>query len=144
MSIDFLAGIAIFLIAFLFMLSFIPGILTPFQSSSDELTMTADRMSIELVENLLVTNGSNPNVVNQTLVASYMNDLNSGSYDTVRNNLGLNGNRLYNINVTYSTIKKYTLTGGPAYPVGALNVGQSKRVVINETGDLGILYVTVW
>lgn len=145
MSLDFLIGLGIFLMAFIFVLTFVPSMLVPFQSSSDDLTMTADRVSTELVDNILIANGSTPNVINQTITASFISELNTpASYDTVRKSIGLNGTRLYNINVTYGTIKNYGLSGGPAYPTGALNMGQSRRIVTNEIGDIGSIYVTVW
>jgi hypothetical protein len=141
MSIDFLAGVAIFLIALLFVFAFIPGMFTSFQSNSDELTMAADRVSTELVENILVTNGSTPNVIDSNKVVSLDTSLNDPIFVK---SLGQSGGRAYNINVTFSTIKGYYAHAGPQYPVGALNVGQSRRIVDDEFGNIGIIYVTVW
>lgn len=53
-SLDFLIGITLFLLVFIFVFAFIPKMFTPFQTDSDELTMTADRVAMALVENLLI------------------------------------------------------------------------------------------
>lgn len=53
-SLDFLIGITIFLLAFIFVFAFIPKMFTPFVSNSDQLTMAADRAAEALVESVLI------------------------------------------------------------------------------------------
>lgn len=152
-SLDFIAGMAIFLFTFMFVFSFIPDLLTPFASSSDELTMTADRVGITLVQNVLVDNGGNmSNVVNTTRLNKMMTDLDPGSanYKLTREKLGLSGTvRLYDINVTIETIGGLKQSSGPAFPESAGNVGQSRRMAIvspdgTETMNVTIITVRVW
>lgn len=58
MSIDFLIGVTVFIMAFLFLMIAIPSMFTPFQSNSDELTMVADRVASSLIEKDLVATNS--------------------------------------------------------------------------------------
>lgn len=134
LSIDFLAGVAIFLLAFIFIFAFVPGMFTSFQSNSDELTMTADRASATLVENVLLQSNNEPNVIlTSKFIPANLND---------PAKLGIGNNRQYNIKITFKSAAP--LNYGPIDPTGALNVGQSKRIVVDETGHIGILTVTVW
>jgi hypothetical protein len=162
MSIDFLAGVAIFTLSFIFVFTFIPGMFTPFQSNSDKLTMTADRVSTTLVENFLVVSDSadsyynRPNVINVQKLST--TDFTSA---TVRDSVGLGSNS--NLHVTLIVPGPKTIDYPPITvqknPTGALNVGQSKRIVVAANtytdsstgapititrGDVCILTVTVW
>ncbi len=148
MSIDFLMGVAIFLMTFIFIFGFVSGLLTPFQSNSDELTMTADRLGAESVEHLLVNSAATPNVIDQAKVqgmTNSLNDTNPVTYKIYCKSLGAYSNQPYNVNITLKMSDNSMTNGGPEYPTGSLNVGQSRRVVVDSiSGKIGILYVTVW
>jgi hypothetical protein len=147
MSIDFLFGVVIFLMTFIFVFTFISGMLTPFQSNSDELTMMADRIGTECVEKLMVDSYATPNIINGSKIQDMINSLNDPNPSTYRDyckDIGAYSNQHYNVNITITMSDNSIKNGGPEYPTGSLNVGQSKRVVGDKTGKIGILYVTVW
>lgn len=147
MSLDFLFGITIFLMTFIFVFIFITSMLTPFQSNSEELTMTADRIGVEFVEKLMVDSEATPNIINGSKVQDIANSLNGTgpSYQDYCKVIGAYSNQPYNVNFTLKSANDIIKSGGPEYPVGALNVGQSKRVVVDkDTGKIYALYVTVW
>lgn len=171
MSIDFLAGVAIFTLAFIYIFTFIPSMFTPFQSNSDEMTMVADRVSTVLVNDVLLVespdyNANRPNVIDAKKLESI-----DFTTQTGLKKLGLDGDRLYNVHVTLVIDKptdptKYRVDFGAKYPEGAVNIGQSKRIVVVSGADtvydtstpqqsisysvtpgesnVGILTVTVW
>jgi hypothetical protein len=109
---------------------------TPFQSNSDELTMTADRASTALVDNVLLVdtpgnfNYNRPNVIDLSKLD--MDDPSHIDFEdaAVRTDLGLSSDRVYNVHVTL-TVGSNTFDFGQDYPIrGAFNVGQSKRIVV--------------
>ncbi len=65
MTIDYIVGIGIFLFAVTFVFQFMYSLFIPFQSSSDEVTLSADRTSVILVERMLNTNTGWTNVIDQ-------------------------------------------------------------------------------
>lgn len=147
MSLDFLFGVTIFLMTFVFVFIFISGMLTPFQSNSEELTMTADRIGMECAEKLLVDSEATPNIIDMAKVQSMtdsLNDTNLASYQSYCKGIGAYSNQYYNVNITLVMSDSSMKNGGPKYPMGSLNVGQSKRVVGDKYGKIGILYITVW
>jgi hypothetical protein len=105
MSIDFIIGMGIFLMAFMFVLIAIPGLFTPFQSNSDELTMTADRVSTTLTENVLPVTSADDEVLPGIVDISKFSDLsdalsNAGTSLAKRDSLGLKTNdRTYDLEV---------------------------------------------
>lgn len=144
-SLDFIAGIAIFITAFLFVFTFIPGMLTPFQSDSDALTMTADRVGISLVDNRLTVSSTAHNVITIGNLNELRDKLNGPDYRATCESLGLNSTyRLYDLNITYTDMNGNHVECGPSFPQNYTNLGQSKRVVITDTGTIGTLYVMVW
>lgn len=49
LTLDYLVGITIFLLALVFVFQYTTGLFTPFESSSDEVTMIADRVATTVV-----------------------------------------------------------------------------------------------
>jgi hypothetical protein len=150
MSIDFLLGITIFILAFLFLIMAIPQMFTPFQSNSDELTMIADRVGSTLVENELVSTNAMgeplPGIVN----AAKVNDLRDTLNDPVlgeakRNSLGLDygGAHPYQLQIELEYCDpnqdgSARIPDSEKFPnidPGNQNVGQSRRFVYLR--DLG-------
>lgn len=163
LSLDFLIGISVFLLAFIFVFAFIPGLFVPYTSNSDELTMTADRLAMTLVEDVLALKNSS-SVTPCVLDASKIDDLKTAisdpvEYDKIRTSLGLNmsGSALYSLEVIIeeddgSRIDMINSNEVSETVVG--NIGQSKRFVYvrdpaatgidNYPGHKAILTVRLW
>lgn len=130
-SIDFIAGVGIFMVTFMFVAQFIPGMLIPFQSTSDELTIMADRVSTILVEDYLVNNPSRPNVVSATELDNFLEyDLNSTNYFSTLKKLGLVSSiQSYNLNVTVKYSNGRTISAGGTPPDFA-NIARTVRFIL--------------
>jgi hypothetical protein len=149
MSIDFLIGIMIFILAFLFLMMAIPQMFTPFQSNSDELTMIADRVASMLVETkLTATNDAGeslPGIVDVAKIKDLKTELdvsNDVASEDYRKSLGLDygADYPYHLQVLFQEFKDdgSALDSIPDYheiphdnPIwpGSQNVGQSRRFV---------------
>jgi hypothetical protein len=156
-TIDYIAGMGIFLIAVAFVFQFIYGLFLPFQSSSDEVTLAADRASIVIVERMLVPDRyENSNVIDEGKLA-YLNNtklnskLNPQNYiDTLRE-VGLLSKETYTFDMNISVVKLDGTTrnqSGPSIPEKA-NIGQTRRLVMIVNSSTGYnetvtLSVRVW
>ncbi len=76
-TIDYVAGMSIFLLTVAFVFQFMYGLFTPFQSGSDEVTLAADRASTILVERLLVADRAGAMSVIDQGKLIYFNNTNS-------------------------------------------------------------------
>ncbi|WP_246275936.1 DUF7287 family protein [Methanolobus zinderi] len=151
MHIDYLIGISIFLMGIVFVFTYTTGLFTPFQSNSDEVTLIADRISTNIIEqNMSAGDPLTTNLLNGTKVDDFFNNSNS-NYEGVINYYGMNSSYLrYEFNITLQNITAGTLdysTGKPLPMQG--NIGQTKRIVLvrnQNTGDevRAILAVRVW
>ncbi len=158
-SLDYIIGITIFIVAFLFMYNLLTGLLLPFQINAGEVVPMAERASTVLVESSsgLAISESNPNVIDMDKVKQLNSDLNNPSlYETKLIQLGLTTTNInYNINVSLRYINN-TLYPNPAFPslpllrAGATpderaNVGKITRVVYLSQGSQTLLLdVKVW
>lgn len=163
MSVDFLVGITIFLIAFLYLITAIPSLFTPFQSNSDELTMTADKVAALLVENELANNTDGgtplPGIIDYAKFDNLNTRIKTDSIGT-RTSLGLDtGNEVYNLQVVLQeyddasdSFMNFTVSDGSQ--CGNENVGQSRRYVMARysnrsapdsfPGVKAVMVVRVW
>ncbi|MCD1294744.1 hypothetical protein CUJ83_06995 [Methanocella sp. CWC-04] len=147
------------MIAFIFVFAFIPGMFTPFQSNSDELTMTADRVGMTLVETILAKNNSGtimPGIVDLNVFNNLKSGIESPSspadYNNLMRSLGMDINgKIHNLQIIVEDEDgtEYKINGG--ITPGNENVGQSKRFVYmrdsnpaNYPGKMAILTVRVW
>jgi hypothetical protein len=160
MSIDFVIGVGIFLMAFIFVLIAIPGLFTPFQSNSDELTMTADRVATTLTENVLPETAPTGELLPGIVDISKYDDLKgvlSGSGSLAkRDSLGLKtGDRTYNLEVDILYENGTKLSAPDNLQTGGQNIGQSRRFVYVRDpnsansidvypGQKALLVVRVW
>lgn len=125
-NIDFLFGLAIFLMGFLYVFTFVPGLFVPYQASAVDLSSVAYKTGAVLVEDpgwYIYTVGSNqmgnpswesanaselariglaedkmlPNVLSIDKITALNN---ISSYDTVREKIGLNGSITYNFSLS--------------------------------------------
>ncbi|MCZ7402960.1 MAG: hypothetical protein O8C61_12125 [Candidatus Methanoperedens sp.] len=163
MSIDYVAGMSIFLMAVAFVFQFMYGIFTPFQPGSDEITLAADRASTILVERLLVAdNAGAMSVIDQGKLYYFnnikLNHSNQTAYNSNLSELGLfspDATSIFDINVSVAykngTLMNQTgLTnpGGPPLPENT-DISQIRRLVLivnSSTGynETAILSVRVW
>lgn len=157
-SLDYIIGITLFIIAFLFMYNLLTSLLLPFQLNADEVKPMAERASMVLAESSsgLAISESNPNVIDMDKVIQLNDDLKNPSiYDTKLEELGLSTTNInYNINVSLRYINN-TLYPGimPLVPLlnagktpdESSNVGKIIRVVyLSQESQILILDVKVW
>ncbi|MGB7533297.1 MAG: hypothetical protein WA977_10060 [Halobacteriota archaeon] len=163
MSIDFLAGLSLFMLALLFLAQFIPGMFVPFQSETIDLSSVSYRTSVILVEDPgwwdngtcnntdwenhndsvsrvgLAFDKDSPNMLDM----SKINAFNDGTLD-LTDKLGLyrniNGNRLnYSYNITLWRLNETIMaTWGETSPEYG-DVSSMKRLVNAQTGTVLIL-----
>jgi hypothetical protein len=162
MSIDFLVGVTIFILAFIFLYAAIPSMFAPFQSDSDVLTMAADKVTATLVEEELVnvTGGEPlPGIIDYDKFNGLNGRLNDP--DELRSlGLGTSTGGVYNLQVVLQeyddTTDTFTNITIPAdVQPGNQNIGQSRRFVYvryantnavpaSYPGIRSILVVRVW
>jgi len=157
MTIDYITGMGIFLIAVAFVFQFIYGLFIPLQSNSEIVTLTADRASTILVERMLVPDRPQAtNVIDQGKLYYFNNTkLNSRSnpleYNDTIHELGISSPETYTYDINISVV---TLDGtiknqsGPDIPEN-INVGNTKRLVRimnSSTGsnESAYIFVRVW
>ncbi len=137
MTVDFVAGIGIFLIAVAFVFQFIYGLFLPFQSSSDSVTLAADRASMVIVERMLVPEKSeNLNVIDDGKLSYFNNTkLNSKSnlqnYKDTLSEVGLLSTETYTFDMNISVAKldgTIRNQSGPSVPEKS-DIGQTRRLV---------------
>jgi hypothetical protein len=156
-SLDFIAGVVIFMVTFFFVFQTLSNMFIPFQTNSDEIKSVSDRVTKTMVENTrgLASSQSDVNIISLSR-AEYMNNLldNTSSYRTMQEDFGLYSNsNIYNINMSlYSTDGSLYLNGtngvvlnnGPLVPQRT-NVAQTIRVVYVDADDrIALLHVRVW
>jgi hypothetical protein len=153
-TIDYIAGIGIFLLAVFFVFQFVSGLFIPFQSGSDKSTLAADRTATLLVEQMLHADASGAlNVINQSKLDSF-NATDSNTLSA----LGLfSAQTVFDLNIsvayTNGTMMNRSgtnslLVSGPALPDNT-DIGQTKRLVLitnSSTGynEIAMLSVRVW
>jgi hypothetical protein len=162
-NIDYIAGIGIFLLSVFFVFQFINSIFTPFQSSSDQVTLAADRAGTVLVERMLHSEKSSElNVIDQGKLYYFNNNRlnysNQTNYNAALLEIGLSSvESTFNMNVTVAYLNgtimnqygtSFPLLSGPALP-GTTDIGQIKRIVLIINSSAGynetaILSVRVW
>ncbi|MCZ7357457.1 MAG: hypothetical protein O8C66_08015 [Candidatus Methanoperedens sp.] len=155
MTIDYAAGMGIFLLAVAFVFQFIYGLFIPFQSGSDEVVLAADRVSTVLVERLLVADKAGAmNIIDQGKLYYFNNMKLNHSNQTYYNNelgeLGLLSNEIiFDVNISATRLDGSIMNqSGPELPEN-INIGQSKRLVLivnSSTGynESAIISVRVW
>ncbi len=147
-TLDYLVGITLFLLALVFVFQYTTGLFIPFESSSDEVTMIADRVATTVVEDRISSGDSQtPNIVNSNLLDELFTQLNT-SYRSTQDSMGLNGTFfLYDLNISLENGTKVLSCAGKTLPHTG-NIGQNKRVVLVEDSDgnihNAILSFRVW
>ncbi len=154
-TIDYVAGISIFLLTVAFVFQFTYGVFTPFQTYSEEITLASNRASTILVDRLLVADGSEAlSVINQGKLYYFNNTkLNNSNKTTYRNTLdelGLNSSeKIFDMNLSVTKLDNSKMNqSGPELPDNQ-DIGQTRRLVliVNSTtgfNETAYIYVRVW
>ncbi len=153
-TIDYITGIGIFLLAVIFVFQFVYGLFVPFQSGSDKATLAADRGGTVLVERLLhADKASELNVIDLGKLYYFnntrLNYSNQNNYNAALREIGLFSNEsVFDMNVTVAYLNGTIMNqSGPTLPE-TTDIGQTKRLVliVNSTGynETAILSVRVW
>ncbi len=156
-SLDFISGIVIFMVTFLFLFQTLTSLFVPFQSSSDEVKSMSDRVALTLAESTsgLANTPTDNNIISLKRAGELNYRMNTTTrYDELREDLGLSTETTYyNLNVSLYDLDKtlyrnssnnVVLNNGPVLPQN-VNVAQTVRVVYVEQDDeFALLYVRVW
>ena len=160
-SLDYIAGITVFIIAFLFMYNLLTSLLLPFQINAGEVVSMAERASTVLAEssNGLALSESNPNIIDMDKIKQLNSELNDDSlYETKLMQLGLTTTNInYNINVSLKYINNTFYPNPSLFPMSVpllkagatpdetANVGKITRVVyLSQSSEILLLDVKVW
>lgn len=155
MTIDYVAGMGIFLLAVAFVFQFMYGLFTPFQSNSDEITLASDRASMILVDSLLAADGlRGSSVVNQSNLYYFnntkFNQSNMTIYRNTLSELGLNSSEItYEMNFSVAGLDGSIMNSSGLVIPENLGVGQTRRLVLivnPSTGskETAFISVKVW
>ncbi len=157
LTVDYIAGMSIFLLTVAFVFQFMYGLFTPFQSGSEEVTLAADRASTILVERMLVADRVGAmSVIDQGKLIYFnntkLNVSNQTSYTNTLRELGLFSNEsVFDLNISVANLtypNKPMNQSGPELPDN-LDVGQTRRFILivnTSTGynETAIISVRVW
>ncbi len=155
LTLDYIAGMSIFLLTVAFVFQFIYGLFIPFQSSSDEISLASDRASTILVDRILVADRSGAlSVVDQGKLYYFnntkLNRTNEATYRSALDELGLNSSEIiYDMNLSVTGLDGSMMNqSGPGLPEKQ-DVGQTRRLVLilnSSTGYNKTAYISarVW
>ncbi|MFB6117628.1 hypothetical protein [Halosegnis sp.] len=119
-ALDFAIGASVFLVVVAFVLTFVPGIIQPFESSTQQETAAADRLAEQLGSGMLVADIAEPYVLDRGCVATYF---------ALENSDGDPGNDqdAYTDNDAVVRSTLYDITNSDLYDAGAcpFSTGQS-------------------
>ena len=159
-TIDYVVGMGIFLLAIAYVFQFMYGLFIPYQSGSDEITLAADRTGSLLIERILVSDRSmTMNVIDQRKLYYFNNTkMNYSSqthfddtqYNTALREVGLFSNdSIFDLNISVEYLNGTIMNqSGPVLPENT-RIGQTKRIVMisnTSTGynETAILSTRVW
>ncbi len=161
-TIDYMAGMSIFLLTVAFVFQFMNSLFAPFQTASDDVTLAADRASTVLVERLLIAdksgalsiidegklnyfNNTRLNYTNKTININGKTNYQNALYD-----LGLLSEYIiYDVNMSVTDLNGSKMyIGGPEL-LENVDIGQTRRLVliVNSTSgyqERAIVFVRVW
>ncbi len=157
MSMDFLIGVTIFSITFLFVAQSISGLFVPFHSESEDVQNMANRVAAFLVEEPLglAKSSKDPCVITLEKARELNSSLNNSLlYESKRIDLGLvTSGRKFDVLVELQCLNGTVYRGNSTAaviqagmtPPDFSTLAQSKRVVLlKDNSELLILSVKVW
>lgn len=145
----------IFLLSVAFVFQFMYSLFIPFQSSSDEVTLAADRASTVLVERLLAADRSGAvNVIDREKLYYFnntkLNHSNEIGYKNALRELGLFSNEIiFDMNMSVAYLNGTIMNqSGPELPENT-DIGKTRRLVLivnSSTGynETAVISVRVW
>ena len=161
-TIDYMAGMSIFLLTVAFVFQFMNSLFAPFQTASDDVTLAADRASTILVERLLIADRSGAlsiidegklNYFNNTRLNYTNKTINSNNKTNYQNALGdlglLSDYIIYDMNMSVIDLNGSKMfIGGPEL-LENVDIGQTRRLVLivnSTTGgqERAIVFVRAW
>jgi len=154
-TIDYVTGMGIFLLSVAFVFQFMYSLFIPFQSSSDEVTLAADRASTVLVERLLAADRSGAvNVIDREKLYYFnntkLNHSNEIGYKNALRELGLFSNEIiFDMNMSVAYLNGTIMNqSGPELPENT-DIGKTRRLVLivnSSTGynETAVISVRVW
>lgn len=156
-TIDYIAGIGIFLLAVMFVFQFVFSLFVPFQSGADKVTLAADRASMVMVERLLHADKTGGlNIIDQGKLYYFnntrLNYSDQNNYTSALREIGLFSNQsVFDLNMSVANLTnpdKPMNQSGPALPDNT-DVSQTNRLVLiinSSTGynQTAIISVRVW
>ncbi len=161
-TIDYMVGMSIFLLTVAFVFQFMNSLFAPFGTTSDDVTLAADRASTVLVERLLIADKSGAMSIIDEGKLNYFNNTrlnytnkttdsnNKTNYQNALDELGLLSEYIiYDMNMSVTD-----LNGSKMYISGPellddVDIGQTRRLVLIVNSTTGnqtraLLYVRVW
>jgi hypothetical protein len=103
-TLDFAVGVSIFLLTAIFVLTFVPGMLEPFEQSTQEEIAAADRIATDLVEGTLAS-PDNPHVLDRECTVIFFESREDGLDTAGDDEANINGNGTFSApfsNETYA------------------------------------------
>lgn len=155
MTIDYMAGLGIFMLAVVFVFQFMYGLFTPFQTRSSEVTLVADQVSITLMDRLMVDDKSGSvNVIDQGKLYYFnnikLNRLNEAEYKNTLREIGLLGSSaIFDLNISIIRLNGNIMNqSGPVVPE-KVDIGQTVHTILIVNSSTGynetvLMSVRVW
>lgn len=154
MTIDYVAGLGIFMLVVVFVFQFMYGLFTPFQTRSSEVVLAADRASTILMDRLMIDDMSGSmNVIDQGKLY-YFNDTKLNSYgaeykNTLREIGLISDNVIFDLNMTVTRFNGDVMNqSGPIIPEN-VDIGRTIHTILivnSSTGynETAFMSVRVW
>ncbi|VVB86401.1 Uncharacterised protein [uncultured archaeon] len=150
MTLDYVTGVGIFLLAVAFVFQFMYTLFVPFLSGTEDISLAGERVSTTLVDRVLAADKAGAmSVIDQGKLYSFNTKL-SQNYTDELIELGLFSNEsLFDLNVSVSRINGSLMNqSGSAIPDN-INIASNKRLVLivnSSTGynETAIISMRVW
>ncbi len=142
-TLDYITGIGIFLLAAFFVFQFVYGLFIPFQSGSDKATLAADRAATVLVEQMLHADTSGAlNIIDQGKLFYFNNTRLNYSNQTAYNNalsaLGLfSSQTVFDLNVSVAYLNGTVMNQSGAPLPDNTDTALTKRLVLIINSSTG-------
>ncbi|MDD5474608.1 MAG: hypothetical protein PHU34_10770 [Candidatus Methanoperedens sp.] len=131
-TIDYIAGIGIFLLSVVFVFQFMYSLFIPFESGSDKAALAADRAGTVLVERMLHATGTvSMNVIDERKLSDFYIKLNNNETDVLKETGLFSNQTVFDLNVSVVNLTSNIIINqsGPALPENT-DIVQTKRVVL--------------
>jgi len=153
MTLDYVTGVGIFLLAVAFVFQFMYTLFVPFLSGSEDISLAGERVSTTLVDRVLAADKAGAmSVIDQGKLYYLINTKMNQNYTDTLLELGLFSDKtVFDLNITAANL---TSPNNPMYQSGPslpdnTDIGQTRRVVLivnSSTGynETAIISMRVW